>query len=104
MIDWLRNSADVEYRRFWIDGFMPEIVTNTKRGADVTGYVWMAGGRNQQQFEFTVNVPQSLLYRPSSPFALHSVHLDTKRRSLAVVLAKAALLDEPPGLGSIHDE
>ncbi len=59
---WLSHSADPNDRRFWIDGFEPDGIADTRYGADVEGSVWMAqGGRKQQQFRFRVSVPQAIL-------------------------------------------
>jgi hypothetical protein len=41
---WLESSDDNMLRRFWIDGFLPDSINNTKYGADVEGTAWVGDG------------------------------------------------------------
>jgi hypothetical protein len=47
---WLSSSEEIELRRFWIDGFVPESFRNTKRGIDVLGKAWVCKGSDQNLF------------------------------------------------------
>lgn len=87
---WLAASSDPELRRYWIDGFDAAGMTNTQRGADVTGLVWMArGGSDQMPFDFAVSLPQALLYRREGGYDIAEVGIDEGQRMLRVVLSPA---------------
>ncbi len=82
---WLEHSADDCDRRFWIDGFIPETITDTKRGVDVAGTVWIGEGpRTLQPYRFVVCIPQKMLHRSSRPFCVGQLSLDRERQSLQI--------------------
>jgi hypothetical protein len=41
----LQESDDKSLRGFWIDDFLPESATDTKRGVNVAGTAWVGNGR-----------------------------------------------------------
>jgi hypothetical protein len=66
---WLGEAEDVLLRRFWIDDFLPESATDTKRGVDVEGKAWVGDGpRDQQAYRFIVSIPQKMLQLPAGYF------------------------------------
>ena len=82
---WLRDSEDASLRRFWIDDFLPEGATDTKRGVDVEGTAWVGDGpRDQQAYRFIVSVPQKMLHRRRDTFSIESFVLDEKQHTLQV--------------------
>jgi len=81
---WLGRSEDKTLRRFWIDGFLPESATNTKRGADVKGMAWVGiGGREQFQYRFVVSVPQKMLHRREA-FSIGQLSIDEAQQTLQI--------------------
>jgi hypothetical protein len=93
---WLSCSPDRNHRRFWIDGFLPDAITNTRYGADVEGVVWMAeGSRSQRQFHFVVSIPQTILYRPNAARVFEAVFVDETAKTLHVKIGRAQTGTEP---------
>ena len=81
---WLGGSDDKTLRRFWIDGFLPESATDTKRGADVEGMAWVGiGGSEQYQYRFVVSVPQKMLHRRET-FSIERLSLDEAQQTLQI--------------------
>jgi hypothetical protein len=71
--------------QFWIDGFLPATVANTKHGVDVEGTVWVGDGpRAQYQFYFVVSVPQTLLHRNRQGFSIGNLLLDIAQQMLQI--------------------
>ena len=86
---WLEGSDDKELRCFWIDGFLPEMVVNTKRGADVEGTAWVGeGGRMQHSYRFIVSVPQQLLHLRRQTFSIELLILDEAQQTLQIEVAR----------------
>jgi hypothetical protein len=84
---WLQNSEDNSLRRYWVDGFLPETVTNTKRGVDVEGQAWVGeGARNQHTYRFVVSVPQKMLHCRRGSFSIEQLALDEANESLNLVV------------------
>ncbi|MDB6123226.1 MAG: hypothetical protein JWQ71_2219 [Pedosphaera sp.] len=84
---WLKNSDNPALRRFWIDGFIPEAATNTKRGLDVAGVVWLGkGSRMQYQYRFLASAPQKLLHGHRHDFEIENLSLDEGRQLLEIVI------------------
>ena len=82
---WLESSDDKTLRRFWIDGFLPESITDTKHGADVEGTAWVGiGGREQYQYRFFVSVPQKMLHRGRQTFRIERLSLDEAEQILQI--------------------
>jgi hypothetical protein len=82
---WLRDSEEASLRRFWIDDFLPESATDTKRGIDVKGTAWVGDGpRDQQAYRFIVSLPQKMLRRRRDTFSIESFVLDEKQHTLQV--------------------
>lgn len=86
---WLASSPDEVHRRYWIDGFQPETIINTKTGMAVTGYMWMMG-KHGGQWQFSAEIPQKLVHRRTSPFQIERVWVDEEKKTLDIVLALAA--------------
>jgi hypothetical protein len=81
---WLESSHDRTLKQFWIDGFVPETVTDTRRGADVEGTAWVGiGGREQSQYRFVASVPQKILYRREM-FSIEQLVLDEAQQTLQI--------------------
>ena len=82
---WLESSDDKTLRRFWIDGFVPESIIDTKRGADVEGTAWVGDGpREQHQYRFIVSLPQKLLHRGRQTFSIEQLSLDAAQQTLRI--------------------
>ena len=81
----LQNAADKSLRRFWIDDFMPESATDTKRGVDVEGTVWIGDGpRAMHSYRFAASIPQRMLHRRQDGFLIEHFDLDSERRTLRI--------------------
>src|SRR5208337_2126649 len=93
---WLELSDDPALRRFWVDGFVPELATNTKRGIDAEGAVWIGeGGRNQYQYRFVAALPQNLLHKMARRFHIESLSLHLGQQFLEIVVASGNRIAEP---------
>jgi len=77
----LSESSDKEARKYWIDGFIPQFITDTNTGANVEGDIWVAEGQKRQvKCRFLTKVPQKLLYRKIRDFDYQIVTLDVERK------------------------
>jgi hypothetical protein len=84
---WLASSADRNLRRFGIDGFAPEFLRNTKRGADIEGVAWVGeGSGTQHPYRFLLSLPQRLLHRRRHNIEIESLALDEGQQTLEVVI------------------
>jgi hypothetical protein len=93
---WLETSDDRNLRRFWIDGFLPEIARNSSFGIDVEGVAWVGDHfRRQWQYRFTVAVPQKMVYRWKIPFVIERLSLDEENQTLQIELARLRSDSEP---------
>ena len=87
----LANSADQALTQFWIDGFLPEAISDTKSGADVEGIVWVGEGpRIQHQYRFVVSVPQKMLHRRRKSFSIDRFDLDAEQQVLQIAVVSRA--------------
>lgn len=87
---WLASSDDRTLRRFWIDGFLPDTITDTKYGVDVEGKAWVVEGqRSDRQYCFVVSVPQEMLYRRRRAFAVGRLLLDEAHQTLQIEVVSA---------------
>ena len=87
---WLSSSEEKQLRRFWIDGFSPETATDTQRGADVEGVIWLGeGSRQQHEYHFIASVPQKLLHHPGT-VAVDDIVIDGVQRHVALTLSAVA--------------
>lgn len=87
------QSSDADFmRRYWIDGFLPSEVKNSKQGVVVSGRVWMAehGSGKQEQWAFEVEVPQNMLHKPIKNYEYNITNFDEVRMLLVLELAKQA--------------
>ena len=85
---WLENSEDVAFRRFWVDGFLPDSAKDTNFGADFEGTAWVGiGARRQDQFRFIASLPQKMLGRQAPPFVIEQLSLDEAQQTLQLTLA-----------------
>ncbi|MGD9589002.1 MAG: hypothetical protein AB7V11_08860 [Pyrinomonadaceae bacterium] len=83
---WLESSDDRTLRRIWIDGFLPESIADTKRGADIAGVAWVGvGGSEQFQYRFVVSVPQKVLYSRET-YYIEQLALDEAQQTLQIEL------------------
>lgn len=79
----LRESADKSLRGLWIDDFLPESVTDTKRGVDVEGTAWVGyGPRLMHPYRFIVSIPQKVLCRRRESFVIERFEIDEERHTL----------------------
>jgi hypothetical protein len=84
----LESSEDKTFHGFWIDGFLPGVITNTKRGVDVEGTAWVGSGpRKQSPYHFVVSVPQAMLHRRRLTFRIEQLLLDESKQALRIVIA-----------------
>jgi hypothetical protein len=80
---WLQEAEDESLRRFWIDDFLPESATDTKRGVDIEGTAWVGDGpRVQHPYRFIVSVPQKMLHRRGQNFSIEEFVLDEAKQTL----------------------
>ena len=84
--EWLRNAEEKALGHFWIDGFVPERITDTQRGADVEGRVWVADDARQDSYRFVVSLPQKLLHGAGQTFLIEEVVLDRERKTMRMVI------------------
>ena len=82
----LRNEEEKALTHFWIDGFVPEIIRNTKLGAEVEGTVWVAADAGQDAYRFVVSLPQKLLHGSKRLFSIEEFILDRERKVLQIVI------------------
>ncbi len=54
--------------RYWIDGFIPESSTNTRKGIEIEGKVWIFEGQKPSSCRFLAIIPQKLLNKKISEF------------------------------------
>src|SRR5579859_2668116 len=93
---WLETSDDLELRRFWIDGFLPETAKDTRFRVDVEGMAWVGDGpRKQSQYRFTVGLPQRMLHRRTPGFVIERLSLDEGNQVLQIELARLKPGPEP---------
>jgi hypothetical protein len=83
---WMRNSEEKALQYSWVDGFMPERITNTQRGADVEGTVWVADESRQDAYRFLVSLPQKLVHDAKRLFSIEEFVLDRERKTLRMVI------------------
>lgn len=82
---WLEGSEDKALRRFWIDGFLPESIIDTKHGVEVEGTAWVGvGAREQRPYHFVVSVPQKMLHRRRQSFSIERLSLDAAEQTLRI--------------------
>ncbi|MFO1458948.1 MAG: hypothetical protein U1G08_06025 [Verrucomicrobiota bacterium] len=94
---WLAASNDPRISRLWIDGLLPESITNTRLGTDVEGVAWLTNGNTQQAIRFVASIPQKLLQSNRETVVLYSFHLDEERRLLELTVGKAPHPTQEPG-------
>lgn len=88
---WLAESPHTVHRKYWIDGFVPQAIINTKTGMVVTGYVWMARGSEwQSKWECFPELPQRLVHKRNRPFEIETVWIDEEEETLDIKLAVLA--------------
>ena len=93
---WLETSDDRNFRRFWIDGFLPEVARNTSFGIDIEGVAWVGDHfRHQWQYRFTVALPQKMICHWKIPFVIERLSLDEGNQTLQIELAKLESDAEP---------
>lgn len=75
------KSLEKEMRKYWIDGFTPQFIDNTKTGVEVRGDIWVAERSNAQiKYRFLARVPQKLLHRKIRDFNCEIVVLNVARK------------------------
>lgn len=86
---WLAEQAEKDLRHFWIDGFIPDGINDSKYGADVEGEAWVgtsAGG--QSAYRFVISIPQSLLHRTTRKHCFTKVQLNPEMRELEITIQR----------------
>ena len=90
----LSQSHDRAMRKYWIDGFTPEFVSDTESGVNVEGEVWIAEGqRCQTKCRFLARLPQALLHRKIRDFEYEVVCLDIGKKYLELNIERKAEQD-----------
>ena len=85
---WLESSEDKTLRRFWIDGFLPDCIKNTKYGVDVEGMAWVGDGpRQQYEYRFVVSVPQKMVHHRREAYSIEKLILNTAQQTLQIEIA-----------------
>lgn len=64
----LQPEKNEKIPRYWIDGFIPEHTSNTKKGINVEGRVCIVDGMNPEYFTFEASIPQKLLHKRINEF------------------------------------
>jgi hypothetical protein len=83
MSGWFRTCGDNSLGGYWCDGFLPENVTNTRDGIDVSGIAWVAEGqKSQHKCVFTASIPQRMLARRRGDVVFSDLTLDIPRKEL----------------------
>ncbi len=91
----LGSSSDKALRRFWIDGFIPNSATNTRRGLDVEGAAWVVDGRGDHSYQFVTSIPQNMLHKRTRDFEIESLTLDCDRAVLRLIISERRLENAP---------
>ncbi len=81
---WLSRLDDKVLKHFWIDGFLPEMSTNTKYGIEVEGMTWVVDGQRQAPYRFIISVPQKMLYHRRQVFSIEQIELEQTRQRLYI--------------------
>src|SRR5262245_26879853 len=93
---WLETSDDSDLRRFWIDGFLPDVAKNTRLGMDVEGVALVGDHfRHQWQYRFTVALPQKMVRYWKIPFVIERLSLDEGNQTLQIEVARLKSIAEP---------
>jgi hypothetical protein len=93
---WLETSDERDLRRFWIDGFLPEVARNTRLGIEVEGVAWVGDHfRHQWQYRFTIALPQKMLCHRQMPFVIERLSLDERNQTLHIEAARLESGAEP---------
>lgn len=83
----LREADDRFLHQFWVDDFIPQSATDTKRGVDVEGTAWVGvGPRAMNPYRFVVSIPQMMLYRRQANVSIQRLALDEERHTLHLEL------------------
>lgn len=89
--DWFPICGDRALGGYWCDGFLPESARNTNAGIEVQGAVWIEEGRkSHDRFEFSLSIPQRLLFRRRNNAVLVVNDIDVQRRRLQLALTAGA--------------
>lgn len=89
---WLAKSRNPLHRRYWIDGFLPDVFTNTKEGLVVGGVVWMMSESGDGEWRFCVSIPQKLVHRRTRTFSIEDVWIDEEERTLDIALVPSTAI------------
>ena len=86
---WFSSLDDKSFRHYWIDGFIPDGITDTQYGVDIEGVAWVGtGGRDQSAYRFVASIPQSLLSRLNSQFEFDEVAIGPSARELQLTIRR----------------
>lgn len=89
LTEWLAKQDKKELRRFWIDGFIPVRIIDTKYGVDVEGEAWVGtSAREQAAYRFIASIPQSLLAPKNHEYRFSEVDLNAETRQLRIIIEK----------------
>jgi hypothetical protein len=85
---WLEGLDDKTLRGFWIDGFLPDGIKDTKHGIAVEGTVWVGNGpRKQKQYRFVVSIPQRMLHYHRETYTISQLVLSEAQHTLQIEIA-----------------
>ncbi len=78
----LQPEKKEKFPRYWIDGFIPEYVADTRKGIEIEGKVWIVDGDEQNECSFLAIVPQKLLYKKVREFEYVEIDFDPENLHL----------------------
>ena len=86
---WLADQEAKDLRCLWIDGFLPESITNTQYGVDVEGEAWVGtSGSEQSAYRFVASIPQAMIDRRRRSYRISDVEVDPSRLRLNIVVER----------------
>lgn len=82
-----QNSDGKGSKRFWIQIFTLEDVTDTKDGVDVGGKAWVNEDRGAEQlYSLVISLPHNMLLDENRDISIEKLHVDEAKRSLRLVV------------------
>jgi hypothetical protein len=97
---WLADQDVKEFRRFWIDGFIPEAIKDTHFGVDVEGKAWVGtSAREQSAYRFVASIPQSLLALKNRTYRIAEIELNPEAKRLGITIEKESSNADQDGGG-----
>lgn len=82
------NSDGAGSKRFRIQIFTLEDVTNAKDGANVGGKAWVSEDQGAEQlYSLVISLPQDMLRGQKRDISIEKLHVDESKRSLRLVVS-----------------